>query len=85
MSPDILAFTLYTETDWSDGIIFGADGDTLGRVLHKTTPCCDNTMYSYDIESTKETFEKLQNGKIRLYGIEKYSIGHCSTWYTHQG
>jgi len=56
----------------------------LGKVLQKRTPYRDDTMYSYDIESTKEYFGKLQNGEVRLYGIEKYQVSHSSIWYTYK-
>ena len=84
MTTDIFTFTLYTETDLNSGGIFEVDGAFLGRILKKRTSYRDDAMYSYDIESKIEIFEKLQSGEIKLFGIEKYHISNSSIKYTHK-
>lgn len=84
MRSNIFAFTLHTETELDDNsVVFSTDGNIVGKILHKRLPYKSN-LYSYDVESTKDTFEKLKNGEVRLYGIENYSMDNCSTWYTHK-
>jgi hypothetical protein len=82
MSDDIFAFTLYTESNLNGTTLFSDAGEPIGRILHKSNPGKVATSFSYDIESTKETFEKLENGSIKLYGIGTYSVSNCHTWYT---
>ena len=84
MGNDIFAFTLYTETELEEtDAIFDTTGELVGRILRKHN-LYNGNHFSYDIESTKEDYENIKSGKIKLYNIINYSIHTCSTWYTRK-
>lgn len=80
MSEYIFTFSLHTEKDVVDGSIFDTNGEVLGRVIHKFISQTGNGV-TYDIETTKETFDKIDNGEIKLWGIEKYYVTTSHTAY----
>jgi hypothetical protein len=85
---DIFAFTLITKEDYfeQDDCVFTADGDTVGRVLHRLKVAVDpeNIFYSYDVESTSDIYQLIESGKKQLYCVPEYHVRPCSTWYTRK-
>ena len=64
-------------------IIFSKDGDTVGRVhkcLKVTTPG-DEVFYAYDIESTKDVYEKLEKGNLKMWRMEQSKVHPCHVSY----
>lgn len=88
MPNDIFAFTLTTKQDCFEkgDCVFSADGDTVGRVLRRLKVAVDpeNVFYSYDIESTPDTYQIIESGKKQLYHVSEYNVSPCSTWYTRK-
>lgn len=80
MSNYIFTFALHTDKDVVDGSIFGVNGEVLGRVVHKFVSQMSGGV-TYDIETTKETFDKIESGEIKLWGIEKYYVTNSNTAY----
>ena len=78
----IFAFTLTTEKDFDvHDTLCDTEGGIIGRILRKS-PSYRGDYFTYDVESTKEIYEKLERGEIKIYGIEKYDVSCCSTAYT---
>ena len=81
----VYTFTIRTTTELPAGAnsIFGEDGAFIGRILHRSKNTVDeaNPFYSYDVESTPEYFEKLNNG-YKLYKIDNFSVDGSSVVYT---
>lgn len=88
MPNDIFVFTLTAKQDCFEkgDCVFSADGDTVGRVLHRLRVAVDpeDIFYSYDIESTQDTYQSIESGKKPLYRVSEYSVSPCSTWYTRK-
>ena len=87
MSNTIHAFTLCTKKKMNvHDQIFDDNGNPIGRVLSKYPKLKDeyDGNYSYDIESSKQTFDDLESGTIKLYGIDEYSVQNCTTSWTHK-
>lgn len=88
MPRDIYAFTLTTKQDCftKDDCVFASDGDVIGRVLHRLKVDIDSNdaYYSYDVESTEETYQMLKNGQKQLYHVQDYHVSPCSVWYTRK-
>ena len=86
MANEIFAFTLMTKQDCFEkgDCVFSADGDTVGRVLRRLKVAVDpeNVFYSYDVESTRDTYQIIESGKKQLYRVSEYKVSPCSTWYT---
>ena len=84
----IFAFSMSTETKFYDkgDTIFSDNGEVIGRVLKcmKVNIDEENVLYSYDIESTKDVYEALDKGDMRIWKLEKYTISTCSTWYINE-
>lgn len=76
----IFTFALHTDEDVVDGSIFDTNGEVLGRVVHKFVSKLNGSI-TYDIETTKETFEKIESGEIKLWNIEKYYVTSSHTAY----
>jgi hypothetical protein len=87
MGNDIFAFTLTTKCNLKLGVVFGNQGELVGRIL-KMYPKFNDAYeefeysgnYTYDIESTADTFEKIKRKEIVL-DIEEYTVSKCTTWY----
>lgn len=81
----MFVFTMHTETKYYDkgDTIFSEKGETLGRVLRcsKIELPKETIFYSYDIESIEEDFQRLKNGEIKIWKVEKYDVFPCSTFY----
>ncbi len=81
----LFVFSMSTETRFYEkgDIIFSDNGDVIGRVLKCSEVDIDedNVYYAYDIESTKDVYEALENGNMRIWNLDKYTISTCSTWY----
>jgi len=88
MANDIFAFTLTTKQDCFEkgDCVFSTDGDTIGRVLRRMKVAVnpENVYYSYDVESTKDTYNLIESGEKQLYQVPEYHVRPCSTWYTHK-
>lgn len=84
----IFAFSIDTETKFYDkgDIVFSDQGEIIGRVLKCSQIEIpeDKIHYSYDVESTKDTYEKLKNGEMKIWKLEKYSVFSCSMCYYHE-
>lgn len=85
MSDEIFAFSLRTKSNLNAGSVFGANGEVVGQILSKRPKFKDewneisyDDFYTYDVESLKETYEKIKNGEIIL-NADDYSIDDCST------
>lgn len=89
---DIFAFTLYTKSVLRvNGCIFDTNGQLIGKIISKYPAFKDsydefeyNGDYSYDIESSKDTYKKLENNEITLFGIDDYKVSSCNTYYVHK-
>jgi hypothetical protein len=85
---EIFAFTLTTKQDCFEkgDCVFASDGDTIGRVLRRLKVEVDpeNVFYSYDIESTKNTYQLIESGEKQLYRVSECHVSPCSTWYTRK-
>lgn len=92
MTNDIFVFTLHSKSKLGvQSCIFDETGNPIGRVLHKYPAFKDsydefeyNGDYSYDIESSKDTYKKLENNEITLFGIDDYKVSSCNTYYVHK-
>ena len=88
MANEIFAFTLTTKQDCFEkgDCVFSADGDTVGRVLRRLKVAVDpeNVFYSYDVESTRDTYQIIESGKKQLYRVSEYKVSPCSTLYTRK-
>ena len=64
-------------------IIFSDDGDVVGRVLKclKLENTEDEVFYAYDIESTKDVYEKLEKGEIKMWRMEQCKVHPCYMSY----
>jgi hypothetical protein len=88
MKSNIFYFTICTKDNLKNaGCIFKINGDPIGRILSMSPKFNDTDeefefdgMYSYDIESTSETFEKIKNKEI-LLSIKEYTVHKCNTHY----
>ena len=63
-------------------IIFSKDGDTVGRVLKclKVTTPGDEVFYAYDIESTKDVYDKMRS-RQQVAILKKWrKIKGCWIW-----
>lgn len=80
MSSYIFTFALHTDEDVVDGSIFDTNGEVIGRVVHKFVSKMSNSV-TYDIETDEETFEKIESGEIKLWGIEKYFVTSSNVSY----
>lgn len=85
MMEPVFAFSIYSETKFYDkgDIIFSDKGETIGRVLKCSEVSIpgEKVFYTYDIEASKEDYERLKNGEFGLWKMEKYSIHSCSISY----
>lgn len=78
---DMFAFTLNTKSELGqENVLFDQSGNVIGKVLSKSSTFKDDYKefeysgnYHYEIESTKEIFEKLERGEIRL-NLKEYSV-----------
>lgn len=81
----IFAFTLHTNWDYYEkgDCVFTNTGDTIGRIIRKSRVDIpgEKVFYTYDVESTKENFERIKSGDVILYKIKNYSVSNCSTLY----
>lgn len=81
----MFVFTMHIETKFYDkgDIIFSDKGETLGRVLRcsKIEIPSEKILYTYDVESTKEDFQRLENGEIDIWKVKEFSVFPCSTFY----
>ena len=81
----ILAFSMSSKTRFYEkgDILFSDKGDVIGRVLKclEVDIDADNVFYAYDIESTKDVYEALENGSMRIWKLNEYTVSKCSTWY----
>ncbi len=85
---NMFTFTLNTKIKLVRGIcLFDQLGNTIGRVLSKSPIFKDDYdefeysgNYCYQIESTKETFEKLECGEIQL-NLKEYSVSSSNTYW----
>ncbi len=83
---DMFVFTLNTKAKLSrENVLFDQSGTVVGRVLSKNPTFKDDYKefeysdnYHYEIESIKETFEKLKRGEI-LLNLKEYSVGLSNT------
>jgi hypothetical protein len=90
MGNELFAFTLCTKQRFDiHAHVFDKTGGSVGRILHKYPTFKDRYeefeyegSYSYDVESLKETYEKIECNEIVL-NIEDYSVHRCSTYYTN--
>ena len=73
-------FALHTDKDVFNGSIFDMSGEVIGRIVHKFVSKTSSGV-TYDVESTKETFEKIESGEIKIWGAEKYYVSNSSTAY----
>ena len=66
-----------------DAGFFTDKGHPIGRILDIREIRIDSqeTLYSYDVETTEETYKALKDGTSKLYRIEDYSVDTCSTAY----
>ena len=82
----IFAFTLTTRAKYYEegDMVFDSSGSDIGRVLrcHRVANDGANSFYSYDIESTVDTFKKLQANEIELYEVTEYNVHPCHMAYT---
>lgn len=64
-------------------IIFSDDGDVVGRVLKclKVENTEDEVFYAYDIESTKDVYEKLEKGEMKMWRMEQCKVHPCYMSY----
>lgn len=76
----MFVFTLNTKAKLGqENVLIDQSGNVVGRVLSKSPAFKDDYKkfeYSgnyYEIESIKETFEKLERGEIRL-NLKEYSV-----------
>ena len=62
---------------------FSDKGECIGRVLdiRKNSIDPNNVFCSYDVETTKEINEQLENGTMKLYDIDDYNVSKSSTNY----
>ena len=88
MANDIFTFTIMTKQDCFEtgDCVFSADGDTVGRVLHRLKVAVDpeNIFYSYDVESINDTYQLIESRKKQLYRVPEYYLSPCSTCYTRK-
>lgn len=81
----IFAFTLDTKEAFyhTGSCVAASDGTIIGRVLRcrKKEIDEDNIFYSYDIESSEETFMKLKSKEIGIFRVNEYSVYRCSVAY----
>ena len=81
--PYIFNITIEQDLYHSDGEMIGDDGSVIGRVLfgEEITMKNGNSLYTYDVESKKEIFEKLKFGKLRIAGLDDYMIADSTIVY----
>lgn len=81
--PYIFNITIEQDKYRSDDELTGDDGSVLGRVLfgEKIVMKNGDLLYTYDVESKKEVFEKLKFGRIRIVGLDDYMIADSATFY----
>ena len=81
----IFTFKLDTKEEHyhTGSCVAASDGTIIGRVLHcsKNEIDEDNIFYSYDIESTEETFRKLKSKEIEIFRVNEFSVYPCSVTY----
>lgn len=83
----LFAITITTHKDYSGSSgFFLDDGTPVGRILHMSKVQIDpnETLYCYDIESSKEIYDALKSGKNNLYRVSNYAVDLCSTVYVMQ-
>ena len=80
MSNYIFTFSIHTDNDVLRKIVFSADGEIIGRIVGKFVSEMGAGV-TYDVEATKEAFERIKSGEIKLWGIEKYHVSSSSTSY----
>lgn len=82
----MFVFSLYTKANLNQvNVLFDQSGDFIGRVLSKSPTFKDDYEefeysgnYHYEIDSTKEIFEKLECGESRL-NLKEYSVSLSNT------
>ncbi len=81
--PYIFNITIDHDKYRSDDEMIGDDGSVIDRVLFGETIFMKNgnSLYTYDVESQKEIFEKLKFGRIRIVGLDDYMIAESATVY----
>ena len=84
---DIFTFTVTTTTDLGDPPeLFTTEGEFVGRILrsNKNDMNPKHVFYSCDVESSRDMFEKLSSGMVKLYKVDDYTIGRSSTHWVRQ-
>ncbi len=81
--PYIFNITIEQDKYRSDDEMIGDDSSVIGRVLFGERIVMKNgdSLYTYDVESKKEVFEKLKFGKTRIAGLDDYMIADSATVY----
>lgn len=84
--PYIFNITIDQDKYRSDDEMIGDDGCVIGRVIFGEPIIMKNgaSLYTYDVESKKEVFEKLKFGKVRIVGLDDYLISDSATVYRIQ-
>lgn len=66
-------------------------GNPIGRIFKKSPTFKDdydefdyNGEYTYDVESTRDTFNKLENHEISLFDTDEYSVYPSNTFWTKE-
>lgn len=85
---DLFVITITTKIDHSKGdpTFYTNDGDLVGRTLtcRKNERDPNNILYSYDIETTEDVYQKLLNGTLKLYGEEEFNVRKCHISYIRE-
>lgn len=79
----IFNLTIEQETYAQDDAMFDEFGGLIGTVLsvEQLTMHNGNLLYTFDVESKKEIFEKLKFGKVKIAGLEDYLIADSAIVY----
>ena len=78
----VITITLKKKYNLEAGF-FTDTGHPIGRILHIREIRIDpqETLYSYDVETTEDINKALKDGTSKLYRIEDYSVTMCGTAY----